>query len=98
VRLHTVDEHSAKALNLPTSLVETRKQRALAYCTHEYFDFICLVESIHLANLTLKMMLAYNNGNIVNVIKMSILSHIKQQWIVFHVCPVAKMVTTMNFS
>jgi hypothetical protein len=35
--LHTIDERSAKALNLPTSLVERRKQRALVYCTHNYF-------------------------------------------------------------
>jgi hypothetical protein len=55
--------------------VERRKWRALVYCTRKYLDFICLVESIYLANLTLKMMLAYNNGNIVNMIKMSILSH-----------------------
>jgi hypothetical protein len=73
--LNTIDEHSAKALNLPTSLVERQKRRASVYCTREYFDFICLVESIYLANLTLKMMLAYNDGNIVNVIKMSILLH-----------------------
>jgi hypothetical protein len=73
--LHTIDEQSAKAMNLPTSLVERRKWRALVYCTREYFDFICLVESSYLANLTLKMMLAYNKGNIVTVIKMSILLH-----------------------
>jgi hypothetical protein len=73
--LHTIDEHSAKALNLPTSLVERQKQRALVYCTLKYFDFICLVESIYLANLTLKMMLAYNDCNIANVIKMSTLLH-----------------------
>jgi hypothetical protein len=40
-----------------------------------YFDFICLVESIFLANLMLKMMLAYNTGNIVAVIKTRILAH-----------------------
>jgi hypothetical protein len=73
--LHTIDEHSAKALNLPTSLVERQKWRALVYCTRKYFDFICLVESIYLTNLTLKMMLAYNDGNIVKVIKTSILLH-----------------------
>ncbi len=56
--LHTIDEQSAKVMNLPTSLVERRKRRALVYCTREYFDFICLVETIYLANLMLKMMLA----------------------------------------
>jgi hypothetical protein len=36
---------------------------------------ICLVESIYLDNLTLKMMLSYNKGNIFTVIKRSILLH-----------------------
>jgi hypothetical protein len=62
-------------MNLPTSLVERRKRRALVYCTREYFYFICVIESIYLANLTLKMMLAYNDGDIVAKIKLGILSH-----------------------
>ncbi len=73
--LHTIDKRAAKMMNLPTSLTERRKWRASVYCTQEYFDFICLVESIFLVNLTLKMMLAYNDGNIVTGIKMSILWH-----------------------
>jgi hypothetical protein len=72
---HTCDERAAKTLDLPTSLVEKRKWRASVYCSHEYFGFICLIESIFLANLTLKMMLPYNDGNIVAKIKESILSH-----------------------
>ncbi len=39
------------------------------------FDFLCRIESIFLANLTLKMMLAYNNGDIVAKIKLGILSY-----------------------
>ncbi len=66
--LHAIAEQSAKVINLPTSLVERRKWRVLVYFTREYFDFICLVESINFANLTLKMMLAYNDGNIVTMI------------------------------
>jgi hypothetical protein len=73
--LHTCNERAAKMLDLPTSLVEKRKRRASVYCSREYFGFICLIESIFLANLTLKMMLAYNDGNIVAKIKESILSH-----------------------
>jgi len=72
---HTCDERAAKTLDLPTSLVKKRKRRALVICSREYFGFICLIESIFLANLTLKMMLAYNDGNIVAKIKESILSH-----------------------
>ena len=62
-------------MNLPTSLVERRKRRALVYCTREYFYFICVIESIYLTNLTLKMMMAYNDGDIVAKIKLGILSH-----------------------
>jgi hypothetical protein len=71
----TIDESAAKRMSLPTSLVERRKRRALVYCTREYFDFLCRIESIFLANLTLKMMLAYSDGDIVTRIKTSILSH-----------------------
>ena len=73
--LHTINKSAANTMNLPTSLVERRKHRALVFCTREYFDFVCLVESIFLANLMLKMMLAYNDGDIVARIKTSILSH-----------------------
>jgi hypothetical protein len=56
--LNTIDESAANTMNLPTSLVKRRKHRALVFCTQEYFDFVCFVKSIFLANLTLKMMLA----------------------------------------
>jgi hypothetical protein len=62
-------------MDLPTSLVERRKWRASVYCSREYFDFVCFVESTYLANLTLKMMMAYNDGDIISKIKFGILSH-----------------------
>ena len=62
-------------MDLPTSLVEWRKRRASVYCTREYFDFVCLVESIYLANLTLKLMMTYNDCDIVAKIKLGILSN-----------------------
>jgi hypothetical protein len=79
VASHTVDERAAKMMNLPTSLVERRKQWASVFCTRGYFNFICRIESIFLANLTLKMMLGYSDGDIVTRIKMSILSHIEMR-------------------
>jgi hypothetical protein len=57
-------------------------------------SFICLVKSIYLANLTLKMMLAYNEGHIVTVMKRAS-SRMKQQLIVFPVCTAAKMMMTI---
>jgi hypothetical protein len=71
----TIDERVANRMSLPTSLVERRKWRASVFCTHGYFDFICCIESIFLSNLTLKMMLAYSNGDIITRVKTSILSH-----------------------
>jgi hypothetical protein len=62
-------------VNLPTSLGERRKKRASVYCSREHFDFILIVESVFLANLSLKMMLAYNDGDIVARIKTSIVLH-----------------------
>ncbi len=71
----TIDERAAKRMNLLTSLVERRKQGALVFCTRNYFDFLCCIESIFLVNLTLKMVLAHSDGDIVTRIKMSILLH-----------------------
>ena len=62
-------------MDLPTSLVERRKRRASVYCSREYFGFVCFVKSNYLANLTLKMMMAYNDGDIISKIKFGILSH-----------------------
>jgi hypothetical protein len=58
-------------MNLPKSLAES----VSVYCTCKYFDFHGFVEIIFLANLTLKMMLAYNDGDIVTSIKTSIHVH-----------------------
>jgi hypothetical protein len=71
----TIDECTAKSMDLPTSLVERRKRRAPVYYSREYLDFVCFVESTYLANLTLKMMMAYNDGDIISKIKLGILSH-----------------------
>ena len=71
----TIDGRAAKSMDLPTSLVERRKRRVSVYCSRMYFDFVCFVESTYLANLTLKMMMAYNDGDIISKIKFGILSH-----------------------
>jgi hypothetical protein len=70
----TIDADTAKGLGLPTSLVDMRKRSVSRYCTSEYFEFICFVESVFLANLSLEMMLAYPDGTIIAEIKHSILS------------------------
>ena len=45
------------------------------YCSRDYFEFICFVESVYLANLSLKMTMAYADGDIIAQIKMSIIKN-----------------------
>ena len=71
----TIDGCAEKSMDLPTSLVERMKWRASVYCSREYFDFVCFVESTYFANLTMKMMMAYNDGDIISKIKFRVLSH-----------------------
>ena len=72
----SINADKAKDLGLPTSLVDIWKRSVSRYCTLEYFEFICFVESVFLANLSLEMMLAYPDadGDIIAEIKHSILS------------------------
>jgi hypothetical protein len=74
---HAIDKIAAQNLQLPISLVEKRKTKrgVPVCCTLEYFEYICFVETVYLANLSMKMMLAYNNGDIIAAIKNSILSN-----------------------
>ena len=62
-----------RAFLLPTSC--WRKPWASIYCTCKYFDFVCLVASIFVANLMLKMIRAYNDEDTVTSIKTNILRH-----------------------
>lgn len=74
-RAHTITREQAVQLELPTGVVDRRKRRrAKVYCTRQYFDFICFVETVFLSNLTLKMMRAHADGKIVDKIMQSILS------------------------
>jgi len=79
---HTVNEIATQHLQLPISLVEKRKTKrgASVCCTLEYFEYICFVETVYLSNLSLKMMLAYNNGDIVAAIKIAFyLTHLHER-------------------
>ncbi len=65
--MQSIMESEAKMMGLPTSLLERRKQKSLVYCTQQYFESICFVESVFLSNLSLKMMLTYKDGNIIAI-------------------------------
>jgi hypothetical protein len=71
----SINEDMAKSMDLPTSLVDRRKHKSSVYCSRDYFEFICFVESVFFANLSLKMMLAYVDGDIISQIKISILGN-----------------------
>mmetsp|Transcript_12557 Transcript_12557/g.18937 ORF Transcript_12557/g.18937 Transcript_12557/m.18937 type:complete len:219 (+) Transcript_12557:1-657(+) len=58
----------AKEAGLPFHIVELRQKRSLIFCSKEYYSFICVIESTYVQNLTLKMMLAYTDGDLVNAI------------------------------
>ena len=50
------------------------RRAANVYCSNDDFEYICFVESVYLSNLTLKMMGAYADGDIVDKIKTSLLA------------------------
>ncbi len=70
----SINASAAKIIDFLTSLPDRRQHGSLMYCMKQYVYCICFVESVYLANLSLEMMVAYNNGTIISVIKFSILS------------------------
>lgn len=68
-RNNTTKEDAEKD-NLPIDLVEKRSARRAAkiYASKAYYNFICLVESVYLTNLNIKMIRAYADGDIMDVI------------------------------
>jgi hypothetical protein len=70
---HSIGEKAALEKFMPVSLVQKRNHRSLLFCSPDYFNFICFVESVYLDNLTLEMLMGHPEGNIIQVIKSSIL-------------------------
>ena len=70
---HCLEVDEAIELNLPISVVQRRKRWAKIYSTNEYYAFICHIESVYLFNLTLEMMMAHADGDIIHVIKTKML-------------------------
>ena len=76
VQAHSIGKVAVQDANLPISIIEKRKRKsAKVYCSEEYFDFVCYVESVYLSNLSLKMMHAYADGNIIDIIRSGLLSN-----------------------
>ena len=69
----SISKETAKEQSLPSSLIEMRQKKKLFYPSKEYFSFILLVESTYIKNLTLKMMMAFMEGDLVKEINDAIL-------------------------
>ena len=58
----------AKLADLPYTLVELRQHKSLFFGSKDYFEWIKMVESTYIHNLTLNMMIAFADGDLVEVI------------------------------
>ena len=74
---YNTTKEDAEKEKLPINLVEKRSTRrgAKIYASKAYYNFICLVESVYLTNLNIKMIRAYADGDIMDVILGSILKN-----------------------
>jgi len=70
---HSLSEDEAKAAMLPIGLVLRRKRRASMFCTEKFYRFISFVESVYVSNLTLDMMMAHADGDVIGEIKSQVL-------------------------
>ena len=71
---HKITAQSAKDELLPCELVELRQKKCLMFPDKPYFDFIKLVESIYVHNLTVGMMMAFVDGDLMKAIDAKIKS------------------------
>ena len=67
-RDHSVSLSVAKEKCLPTTLTERRQLSKLLYSDELFFKFIQFIESIYLDNLTLEMMIAFDDGSLIEQI------------------------------
>ena len=65
---------SANDSKLPCELVEMRQKKSLYFPNKQYFQFIRLVESIYVHNLTVSLMMAYVDGDLMQAIDAKIRS------------------------
>ena len=77
VQRNNTTKEDAEKEKLPIVLVEKRTTRRAAkmYASKAYCNFICLVESVYLTNLNIKIIRTYADGDIMNAILSSILKN-----------------------
>ena len=77
VQRNNTTKEDAEKDKLPIDIVEKRSTRRAAkmYASKAYYNFICSVESIYLTNLNIRMIRAYADGDIMDVILGGILKN-----------------------
>ena len=65
-------EDARDKYSLPTGLVDRRERKSLSRASPEFFAFTRKVESVHLANLNLPMMLKYPDGTLPTAIQAAV--------------------------
>jgi hypothetical protein len=71
---HNLSSEKAMEDSLPTDVVDRRERKSLRRASRVFYLFIRLVESWHIANLTLPMMVRYSDGELLNEIQWAIMS------------------------
>jgi hypothetical protein len=74
-KAHSKEDEIAQSSELLISLMGRRKRNSSVYCSCDFFEFICIVECVYLSNLSLKMMMAYADGDIIAHIETSIIGN-----------------------
>ena len=67
-REHSVTLSVAKEKCLPTTLSKRRQLSKLIYSDELFFKFVKYIESIYIDNLTLEMMIAFDDGSLIEQI------------------------------
>jgi hypothetical protein len=65
---HTLTKGQAMELGLPTKVVDRKEIKSLVRPSKEFFEFICRLESIYIANVTVDMMQLYSAGDLLGAI------------------------------
>jgi hypothetical protein len=72
---HSITKEESRGAGLPTDLTDQREKKSLVRSSAEFFAIIQSIESVFLANLNLKMMLAFTDGSLCDEIRRGILNN-----------------------
>lgn len=70
---HNLSKNDAKELGLPTKIVDRQEHHSLYQALLEFHKFMKIVESTYIKNFTLKNMLGYVNGSLIEAIERTLI-------------------------